>query len=96
MEIASATPGVVPVRDSKAPEGPVLTFDRASWATAVQWIKSSHSGDDGGDCLEISPSHPHLVPVRDSKAAPHGPVLAFDRAAWASFVGAVQRGGFAV
>ncbi|WP_240106315.1 DUF397 domain-containing protein [Streptomyces sp. MUM 203J] len=56
-------------------------------------MKSSSGGPDGGECVEIAPAAPGVVPVRDSKA-PHGPVLAFDRAAWASFVSAVQRGGF--
>ncbi|WP_416069043.1 DUF397 domain-containing protein [Streptomyces kanasensis] len=40
------------------------------------------------------PLFPGAVPVRDSKD-PFGPVLAFDRAAWAAFVGAVRDGGLA-
>ncbi|WP_309235564.1 DUF397 domain-containing protein [Streptomyces sp. TRM64462] len=39
----------------------------------------------------MAPAIPGLVPVRDSKA-PDGPVVAFGRDAWASFVGAVQAG----
>ncbi|MFF2353817.1 DUF397 domain-containing protein [Kitasatospora sp. NPDC058115] len=31
MALASPTPGVVPVRDSKDPSGPVLLFPAASW-----------------------------------------------------------------
>ncbi|WP_236246751.1 DUF397 domain-containing protein [Streptomyces sp. CC210A] len=57
----------------------------------MHWIKSSHSGDDGGDCVEIASGVPGLVPVRDSKD-PDGPVLAFERDTWASFVGAVRGG----
>nr|WSY52667.1 DUF397 domain-containing protein [Streptomyces sp. NBC_00886] len=32
MEIAPAFPAVVPVRDSKAPEGPVLVVTRSAWS----------------------------------------------------------------
>ncbi|WP_225636433.1 DUF397 domain-containing protein [Streptomyces solaniscabiei] len=32
MEIAPGFPGVVPVRDSKNPDGPVLVVGRAAWA----------------------------------------------------------------
>ncbi|MEU1202787.1 DUF397 domain-containing protein [Streptomyces sp. NPDC005813] len=30
--MAPATPGLVPVRDSKAPDGPVLLITRTAWA----------------------------------------------------------------
>ncbi|WP_373420856.1 DUF397 domain-containing protein, partial [Streptomyces scabiei] len=30
-------------------------------------MKSSHSGDNGGNCIEVAPGFPGLVPVRDSK-----------------------------
>ncbi|MFF9198839.1 DUF397 domain-containing protein [Streptomyces sp. NPDC014779] len=49
------------------------------------WIKSSYSGNNGGDCLEIAPGFPGLVPVRDSKA-PEGPAVVFGRGAWDAFV----------
>ncbi|MEV7281731.1 DUF397 domain-containing protein [Streptomyces sp. NPDC093111] len=49
------------------------------------WIKSSYSGDNGGNCLEIAPGFPGLVPVRDSKA-PEGPAVVFGRSVWDSFV----------
>ncbi|WP_405624144.1 DUF397 domain-containing protein [Streptomyces sp. NBC_00076] len=32
MEVAPGFPTVVPVRDSKAPGGPVLLVSRAAWA----------------------------------------------------------------
>ncbi|WP_149179470.1 DUF397 domain-containing protein, partial [Streptomyces sp. TRM49041] len=51
----------------------------------MEWIKSSYSGTNGGDCIEIAPAIPAVVPVRDSKT-PDGPALAFDRSAWSSFV----------
>ncbi|MFE4399712.1 DUF397 domain-containing protein, partial [Kitasatospora sp. NPDC056808] len=35
--------------------------------SATRWIKSSYSGNNGGDCLELAPAFPGLAPVRDSK-----------------------------
>ncbi|WP_432133317.1 DUF397 domain-containing protein [Streptomyces sp. bgisy154] len=52
---------------------------------AATWIKSTHSGNDGGNCVEIAPAIPGVVPVRDSKN-PGGPVLTVSRAAWVAFV----------
>ncbi|WP_392966005.1 DUF397 domain-containing protein [Streptomyces sp. LN245] len=49
------------------------------------WHKSSYSGGEGGNCLEVAESHPTLVPVRDSKNP--GPVISFGAAAWGAFVG---------
>lgn len=54
------------------------------------WYKSSYSGGDQGECLEVAPGHPG-VPVRDSKAA-HGPALVFSRSGWDAFVSAVKDG----
>lgn len=48
------------------------------------WRKSSYSGDNGGQCVEVA-RHPHAVHVRDSKD-PEGPALTFTSEAWASFV----------
>ncbi|MEV5952575.1 DUF397 domain-containing protein [Streptomyces sp. NPDC051987] len=50
------------------------------------WRKSSYSGGQGGDCLEVSDAHPALIPVRDSKMAPRGPELVFRAEAWSAFV----------
>ncbi|KPC70502.1 hypothetical protein ADL35_38495 [Streptomyces sp. NRRL WC-3753] len=60
--------------------------------SAASWVKSSFSGNNGGNCLELAPAFPGLAPVRDSKIAETGPVLPFTRPAWASFVSAVQQG----
>ncbi|MDX2678800.1 DUF397 domain-containing protein [Streptomyces soliscabiei] len=49
----------------------------------VTWHKSSYSGGQGGDCLEVTLGQPALI--RDSKA-PHGPKLAFRVEAWSAFV----------
>ncbi|MDQ0581806.1 DUF397 domain-containing protein [Streptomyces rishiriensis] len=53
--------------------------------STATWHKSSYSGGEGGNCLEVAPGHPTLVPVRDSKT-PLGPKLAFRAEAWAAFV----------
>ncbi|WDV52580.1 DUF397 domain-containing protein [Streptomyces coeruleorubidus] len=52
---------------------------------AATWHKSSYSGGDGGNCLEVTHDFPTLVPVRDSKN-PEGPKLVFRTTAWAAFV----------
>ncbi|CAL9360281.1 DUF397 domain-containing protein [Streptomyces cellulosae] len=55
----------------------------------LAWIKSSHSGTNGGDCVEVA-AHQNTVYVRDSKAVDDGaPVLRIDRAQWAAFVARV-------
>ncbi|MGA5701409.1 DUF397 domain-containing protein [Peterkaempfera bronchialis] len=59
--------------------------------SAATWRKSSHSGSDGGQCIEVAPGFTGVVPVRDSKD-PHGPALIFPAAAWESFVSAVKAG----
>jgi hypothetical protein len=51
--------------------------------TGVSWRKSSYSGSNGGNCVEVG-SVPRAVAVRDSKT-PHGSVLAFTPQAWAVF-----------
>ena len=57
--------------------------------STASWHKSSYSGGDGGDCLEVADGHPAIVPVRDSKN-PRGPKLAFRPEAWAAFVEGVK------
>ncbi|WP_210586761.1 DUF397 domain-containing protein [Streptomyces sp. GESEQ-35] len=50
----------------------------------IQWRKSSYSGDQGGDCVEIA-EMPATIAVRDSKKTT-GPVLTFRPAAFSTFV----------
>ncbi|MGP4049413.1 DUF397 domain-containing protein [Streptomyces sp. 2A115] len=61
-------------------------------STLKGWRKSSYSGGNEGDCLEVLDDQPHGLPVRDSKA-PQGPALVFGRSAWSSFVSAVREAG---
>ncbi|WP_165985525.1 DUF397 domain-containing protein [Streptomyces sp. YIM 98790] len=53
------------------------------------WRKSSYSGNDNAQCLEVRDGLPGLVPVRDSKA-PDGPRLSVRVGAWRAFVGMVR------
>ena len=53
--------------------------------TRAEWRKSSRSGDNGGNCVEVTRNLPGIVAVRDSKD-PGGPVLIVSTDAWASFV----------
>ncbi|MFD0304106.1 DUF397 domain-containing protein [Streptomyces sp. NPDC127119] len=52
----------------------------------LTWFKSSYSGTEGGQCVEIA-AGTEAVHVRDSKAVA-GPVVHVSREAWAGFVGA--------
>lgn len=40
VEVAHATPSLVPVRDSKAPHGPALLFAAEAWASFVAGVKA--------------------------------------------------------
>ncbi|WP_308118197.1 DUF397 domain-containing protein [Streptomyces buecherae] len=62
--------------------------------TSAMWFKSSYSGNNGGDCVEVGAGVPSVIPVRDSKD-PHGPALTFEPAAWNAFITAVKAGDFA-
>jgi hypothetical protein len=67
---------------------------RATSLTVSVWRKSSYSGQNGGDCLEIADDFTGAaVPVRDSKN-PQGPALLVPTGAWRAFVARVRDGGF--
>ncbi|WP_328686517.1 DUF397 domain-containing protein [Streptomyces sp. NBC_01261] len=59
--------------------------------TGTQWRKSSYSGDQGGNCIEIAETTCTTAPntttlaVRDSKT-PAGPILTLGPAAFTTFV----------
>ncbi|GAA2086505.1 DUF397 domain-containing protein [Actinomadura alba] len=57
----------------------------------AQWRKSSSSGHDGGECVELTTVE-KLIGVRDSKN-PTGPILFFEPQVWASFVEQVKSSG---
>lgn len=54
------------------------------------WRKSSYSGPNNDDCLEVADGHA-VVPVRDSKR-PHGPALVFPHDGWSLFVQGIKHG----
>ncbi|HEY0699327.1 MAG TPA: DUF397 domain-containing protein [Micromonospora sp.] len=57
--------------------------------TGARWRKSTKSGNNGGDCVEVADNLPGVVGVRDSKD-PAGPALVFQPAAWRAFVAGVK------
>ncbi|MFE9818851.1 DUF397 domain-containing protein [Streptomyces sp. NBC_00236] len=53
-------------------------------STDLQWMKSSHSSTEGGNCVEVA-TRPHAIHVRDSKDLTVPP-LTLSPAAWAAFL----------
>ncbi|MBY8887773.1 DUF397 domain-containing protein [Streptomyces sp. PTM05] len=67
------------------------TAEYRSAEVALKWRKSTHSGTQGGACVEVA-ACPSVVHVRDSKD-PDGPALTFGAEQWSAFVRfAVQQG----
>ncbi|KPI08885.1 protein of unknown function DUF397 [Actinobacteria bacterium OK074] len=61
--------------------------------TITQWVKSTYSGGEGGNCIEWAPEYASahgVVPLRDSKN-PGGPTLTLSPAGFAGLV-ALARG----
>ena len=59
--------------------------------TRAGWRKSSRSGSNGGNCVEVARNLPGVVAVRDSKN-PGGPVLTVGPAGWQDFIAGVKAG----
>ncbi|MEQ4300109.1 DUF397 domain-containing protein [Plantactinospora sp. B6F1] len=57
--------------------------------TSAQWRKSTRSGSNGGDCVEVADNLADVVAVRDSKDQ-SGPVLTFSPYTWSAFVAGVK------
>ncbi|WP_327006856.1 DUF397 domain-containing protein [Dactylosporangium sp. NBC_01737] len=53
--------------------------------TGAVWRKSTRSGSNGGNCVEVAGNLPGVVAVRDSKD-PDGPALTFEAATFVAFV----------
>lgn len=53
--------------------------------TGATWFKSSFSGNNGGECVEVA-FLPAAVGVRDSKQRGLGPVHLFAPDEWAAFL----------
>jgi hypothetical protein len=67
-----------------------MTSHRVDLSRAV-WQKSTYSGSNGGQCVEVARNLPAVVAVRDSKD-PDGPRLILTTSAWRAFVDGVRRG----
>ncbi|MFC7380769.1 DUF397 domain-containing protein [Sphaerisporangium rhizosphaerae] len=57
----------------------------------VEWIKSTHSGSNGGNCVEIARLSGSHRGVRDSKS-PFGPILMCNGPAWNAFIRGLKHG----
>jgi hypothetical protein len=51
-------------------------------AEALQWFKSTYSGDEGGQCVEVA-TCPQAIHIRDSKNPE--PTLRVTPATWTTF-----------
>ncbi len=60
--------------------------------SGANWRKSTRSGANGGDCVEVADNLPGRVFVRDTKDRDGG-TLTFSSAAWAGFVDLAKRIG---
>ena len=67
--------------------------------SGAAWRKSSYSGGNGGQCVEVAaftnnPARPEMIcAVRDSRH-PDGPVLVFSPEQWRQFAAGVKAGRF--
>ncbi|WP_086738376.1 DUF397 domain-containing protein [Streptomyces glaucescens] len=61
------------------------TAESSAVESGLAWFKSSYSGAEGGDCIEVA-ADMGTVHIRDSKTEA-GPVIRVSREAWAGFVG---------
>jgi hypothetical protein len=55
----------------------------------AHWRKSTRSGSNGGDCVEVADNLLGVVAVRDSKDQT-GPVLGFTQNDWSTFVTSIK------
>lgn len=63
--------------------------------SGMAWRKSSYSGDNGGNCVEVAELSGGARAVRDSKDQA-GPALVFTPDQWQAFVSSARRGDFDV
>lgn len=61
--------------------------------SSADWRKSSYSGSNGGQCVEVASNLPGIVAVRDSKN-PDGPKLVMSAEDWGVFTAGVKTGQF--
>ena len=68
-------------------------MDQAFDPSTLNWRKSSFSGGQGGDCVEVADLWKGGRAVRDSKD-PDGPNLFFTVSEWAAFLHGIRNGEF--
>jgi hypothetical protein len=56
------------------------------------WHKSTYSGSNGGQCVEVARNLERIVAVRDSKN-PDGPKLVVSAAGWRAFIADIRACG---
>jgi hypothetical protein len=61
--------------------------------TDADWRKSSYSGNNGGNCVEVAANLPGIVAIRDSKD-PEGSTLVFATQDWHAFISGAKAGQF--
>jgi hypothetical protein len=59
--------------------------------TGARWRKSSRSGTNGGNCVEVAANLPGIVAIRDSKN-PEGRALVLAPGDWQSFINDIKAG----
>lgn len=57
---------------------------------ALNWHKSSHSGGDGNDCVEVADNTPGRTLLRDTKLSAASPVITVTDHAWHTFLTLVR------
>jgi hypothetical protein len=60
---------------------------------SAEWRRSTYSGGNGGNCVEVAANLPGIVAVRDSKD-PEGSTLVFATPDWRAFVSGAKAGRF--
>ncbi|WP_433546868.1 DUF397 domain-containing protein [Streptomyces sp. CA-294286] len=56
----------------------------------LNWHKSTYSGGDGNDCVEIADNTPGRTHLRDTKLADASPVITVTDHAWTTFLTVVK------
>ncbi|MEV0532758.1 DUF397 domain-containing protein [Kitasatospora sp. NPDC050463] len=64
--------------------------DRAPGISVSSWFRSSYSGENGGNCIEVAHVESGIA-VRDSKDK-EGPCLRFTAEAWRGLIDSVKPG----
>lgn len=59
--------------------------------SSLTWVKSSYSGSQGGNCVEVAADIRGKILVRDTKNR-EGVVLGFRQAPWSRFAAEVRAG----